>query len=1149
MNRSQLDSLTGAYTRSSLVQQMRQWIEISQSTTSEFSIVIVDLDYFKSINDAFGHQRGDQVLIEVVARMKSVVRKNDQVFRYGGDEFVVLLPGSSKSQAVRVVERMRESIIATPVPGTPPINISATFGLASFPQDSETPESLFAVIDRRLYQGKALGRGRIVHEESESVPGTHLKPPERLVERDLQYQKAQAFLQRLQEAKGGVLQVSGQPGTGRTRFLAEVGKLARLQGYAVWNVGSSRALRFRRGGALAELQQAAGLSPVVYDPVQLAQSFGSWLADKGLDGLLLSLDEIDDVDRFSLEILGRMLETTLSFPCGLVYSGYINQDIAPVFAQVVERTAVWLYPISEQGVHIWLRSSLGWEPPEALVYWYFEQTAGNPKRIRDGIEWMVEQGLLRHDKDGWSVAELDERINIAAAFETQPGKKTRLPEIRSELFGREEELWGIKKIFERNARVVICGPDGIGKSRLALQAAAELQHQFQDGVFWVGLYDRQSREDILFMLAQVWDSQVKPQQISESEVFRLYQGKRVLLVLDNLLPSSSEAAQLMARLASHEPQLCILATALLPLSFAEEHVVSLQGLPFPVGEDMTCADSPSVQLFLENARSSVSDFKPSPEEWCMIARICSLLDGMPLAIELAAVWVSSFSCAQIAERIAENVQFLTGQPVMGTRARPDHFRDFENKRDRSITAVLDGFWQLFSGSEKKVLSALSIFSQGFTAQAARQVADASPFFLDALIAKKMIRVVSAQRYSMHPLLAGYAFLQGEAKPGLASKSRRAHMEYYLKTLAQLTESLIDGIEPGEALSLDLANIQKAWEQASRERRYDLMNLSLKGLAILLFNLGHFLEGMRLFQMGLESLTPQSDSREETWLRAHLLVQKGELYFHIGQYSQGLPVLEEASRILALLDVPAEYAEVLRQLANLVGAMGDYDRALRLLNECMSMVQEESYPVLYFNLLNRAGVMAYFKKDYAQSDAYFERALQVARRMNNPGKITVVLNNRGSVAMEIGDLEQAKLLLSESAALSQTVGKVTLRASVLDSLAKVLSTNHEFQAAAGYFTEALQLVKNIDAVPLALEILTGVAEMWHSTGKDHLACDLVGYIQSYTSVPSDIRERIVMLEALVEKGPQGNCHLRWQDALLPWVIIDVMKILYIDPYPS
>ena len=319
-----------------------------------------------------------------------------------------------------------------------------------------------------------------------------------------------------------------------------------------------------------------------------------------------------------------------------------------------------------------------------------------------------------------------------------------------------------------------------------------------------------------------------------------------------------------------------------------------------------------------------------------------------------------------------------------------------------------------------------------------------------------------------------------------------------------------------------------------------MLASLSGFYYLFFNVGYFIESLRLLTIALESLPIVEPSPLETRLRAALLAQQGEFFFHIGRYSEGLPVLEEAVSLLQTLNTPDRLADVLRLLANLVGAMGSYDRAIELLQQGLAMITETSDPYLRFNLLNRAGVMAYFKKDFEQSMAYFQQTLVIARQINDPGKIAVSLNNQGDVALHTGDPTAARRLLREGLALCRESGQTTLNASVLSLLARAEFTLHDIPTACACFAEALRLVQEIDAAPLALEILVGVAEMWFiAAGQTAQARELLQYILKYRTIPNNIRQWAQALEAQME-GQPVVC--RWQDRPIRWVVIDVIEML-------
>lgn len=155
------DHLTGALSRRAFDERLPEEIKRAQIYRYTFSLVFLDLDHFKGINDTYGHKRGDDVLITFVERVMTNLRTTDLLFRYGGDEFVAILQGTDEERGQAMIQRMLDETLSIPVPGDPPIHISFSAGIANFPPDGETPEDLLKVADTRVYQAKEDGRGRI----------------------------------------------------------------------------------------------------------------------------------------------------------------------------------------------------------------------------------------------------------------------------------------------------------------------------------------------------------------------------------------------------------------------------------------------------------------------------------------------------------------------------------------------------------------------------------------------------------------------------------------------------------------------------------------------------------------------------------------------------------------------------------------------------------------------------------------------------------------------------------------------------------------------------------------------------------------------------------------------------------------------------
>jgi len=170
MNDALHDPLTGVKTRASLDEQLRVQVERAREVGSNCSLLFLDLDHFKSINDAFGHARGDQVLVQAAQRIQDLTRNSDQFYRYGGDEFVLLLPNTNKATACRIAERMLEVICTQPFEGETPLQITMSIGVATFPIDAADGQSLLTKADKRNSEAKRQGRARFIADESFNTP-------------------------------------------------------------------------------------------------------------------------------------------------------------------------------------------------------------------------------------------------------------------------------------------------------------------------------------------------------------------------------------------------------------------------------------------------------------------------------------------------------------------------------------------------------------------------------------------------------------------------------------------------------------------------------------------------------------------------------------------------------------------------------------------------------------------------------------------------------------------------------------------------------------------------------------------------------------------------------------------------------------------
>ena len=353
----------------------------------------------------------------------------------------------------------------------------------------------------------------------------------------------------------------------------------------------------------------------------------------------------------------------------------------------------------------------------------------------------------------------------------QPPRKTRhnLPASATSFVGRQEEIAAVCALFSKEDQrlVTIIGPGGMGKTRLALEIGTQMLAEYLDGLFFVDLSSVADPEEIAGAIATAMSyhapdpaSPLLPQLINSLD------GRHVLLILDNfeqLLAGAPLLDQMMQAL----PRLSLLVTSRQTLYLASENRYRLQGLEFP--DLLTVADAfawSAVRLFVNNGRRTRPDFALTEENVVYILQICRLVQGMPLALILAATWLELLEPADIAVEIEKSLEFLAA-----------NLADLPS-RQRSISAVFDRSWQRLTTDEQAVLAKLSVFRGGFTRTAAEQVAGANLRILLSLSSKSFLQRQEDQgRYVMHELLRQYCETQLE-QLGLDQATRLAHCLYF-----------------------------------------------------------------------------------------------------------------------------------------------------------------------------------------------------------------------------------------------------------------------------------------------------------------------------------------------------------------------------------
>jgi len=337
-----------------------------------------------------------------------------------------------------------------------------------------------------------------------------------------------------------------------------------------------------------------------------------------------------------------------------------------------------------------------------------------------------------------------------------------LPVYASSFFGRELELEELVALLnDPNVRLItVSGPAGVGKTRLCVEAAWAQIDRFADGVYFVPFAPLTAADQIVPAIAREIHLHLTTETEPEAQLLRYLQSKQMLLLLDNF-EHLLEGGPLVGRLLQATRAVRILATSMTALNLRHEWVRPLDGMRLPsadAGAELQAYSA--VQLFLDCVQRVRRDFSLAENRDCVV-EICRQLDGMPLAIELAATWLKSLSCMEVAREIRRNIDFLTTK-----------HQDVD-ERHRSLRAVFDYSWRLLTEQEREVLQRLSVFRGGFGRAAAEQVAVASIHVLSNLVDKSFLTQSADGSYQIHELLRQYAasLLEQRVTGTLTTRSR------------------------------------------------------------------------------------------------------------------------------------------------------------------------------------------------------------------------------------------------------------------------------------------------------------------------------------------------------------------------------------------
>lgn len=634
-----------------------------------------------------------------------------------------------------------------------------------------------------------------------------------------------------------------------------------------------------------------------------------------------------------------------------------------------------------------------------------------------------------------------------------------LPDV-TPFYGRQEILTRLLPLlFDPQYRLIsLIGPGGIGKSRLAREAARRVGHLFPDGIWFAGLAglelpagaDAPAGIEALLVeavgrtLQLTFHANTPP----KNQLWQHIQDKTLLLILDNF-EQFVAGSQFVRELIEHAPQIQLIVTSRLRLNLQAELPLTLPGLPAPpassnpVGAERFAA----VQLFAERARRADFAFALTAENIGPVIKICRRLEGVPLTLEIAATWIRQMPPAAIAATIITDLDRL----ALDMQDVPE--------RHRSVHAVFAGSWRLLTSQEQRALVQVAVFRGGFDAQAAAAVLAEEVAVLAQLVEKSLLTRSGNGRYEMHELLRQFAQSLPEAAAFGLETARERHSAYYLHFIGR-TEPQFYGLQmmvAQTAVQTELENVRAAWEHAVRLAQTELLAVALPGVRA-------YFRMSNLFEAGVQFLgTAVAQTTFPPGFHASILATKALFIEALRHYGEAADLARQALELAVTSQDATVEAQARNQLGSILGDGAlDQAAAIQELNRAIELAQANGDRLLKAQALSRLartlGVM-----DLEVAHQAVTEALTIFRAEGQTFGELQCLFTLTQLARGQGEFEQMLAYATRGLYLATERKDRYFEAAMKDVIAGGNSERGNYDRAIRYFKEALDIYEEIQLI--------------------------------------------------------------------------------------
>lgn len=736
--------------------------------------------------------------------------------------------------------------------------------------------------------------------------------------------------------------------------------------------------------------------------------------------------------------------------------------------------------------------------------------------------------------------------------------------------GRRREMAEIGQLLADPAcrLLTLVGPGGIGKTRLAIEVSERASRRFANGTVFVPLQAVATTEFLITAVADAlaisWSGQEDPQ----TQLFNYLRSKTILLILDNF-EQLRFATGLLTDLLHTAPDVKLMVTSRETLNRQEEWLYPVQGLSVPQPETADWAAHDAVQLFAGRARQVKSNFSPAVEA-ANIVRLCQLVEGMPLALELAASWLKSLTLAEVVAELQNSLDFLAS-------SQPDL-----PERHRSMRLIFDHTWRRLAEAEREVFRELSLFCGDFTREAAAAVAGASLPLLAGLVDKSLLHRKENGRYHVHELLRQFAAERLAANAETHAAACDRHAAYYSRFLGDRFAELAGGAQEQVLADIgaELDNVRAAWQWAAQQGHLAELEYAAMSLHTFYQFRSRFQEGVEAFAVAVAAAEKAPPSLERDRALAFILTCAGWLEMRFGRVEKATQMQEQALSLYAahdLLPVPGAGTDPLTSLTLLAVTQGEFEKATTLGQQSWqrAAARSDAHNMAYagYGLTSAAlaqgqnetalrqaqaalaqaqtagnrWLMAYLYNHLGQINQalgqgkaarhYYRASYAIRQGFDDPAGMALALNHLGELALAEGNYQEAHDLYRQSITLYQKLGDRGGLARAFYGMGIACTQLGDGGEGRRHFEHALRLASAIQAVPLTLSLLVGIGEFLLDNKASEAGLAALHLAASHPATEQPAREKAQRL--LAQNAGLDSFHQAVElNALIPMLLAEL-----------